>query len=101
FDTLSLHDALPILLYRVVHEPPELGGLDGELRELAEACLDKDPAARPAPAEVARRLAPEGAARLVRGGWLPGPLAEEVSRAAVRPPNLAAGEPAARPASGP
>ncbi|NJP49152.1 protein kinase [Streptomyces sp. SBST2-5] len=94
-------DSSAALLYKVVHEPPELGGLDGELRELAEACLDKDPAARPAPAEVARRLAPEGAARLVSGGWLPGPLVEEVSRAAVRLLNLEAGEPAAGPASGP
>lgn len=82
-------DSSAALLYKVVHEPPELGALDGELRELAEACLDKDPSARPAPAEVARRLAPEGgAARLVAGGWLPGPLVEQVSRAAVRLLNL-------------
>ncbi|GAA1433587.1 hypothetical protein GCM10009601_56430 [Streptomyces thermospinosisporus] len=94
-------DSSAALLYKVVHEPPELGDLDGELRELAEACLDKDPAARPAPAEVARRLAPEGAARLVTGGWLPGPLVEEVSRAAVRLLNLEAGEAPADPASGP
>ncbi|WP_149551805.1 serine/threonine-protein kinase [Streptomyces marokkonensis] len=82
-------DSSAALLYKVVHEPPELGAVDGELRELAEACLDKDPSARPAPAEVARRLAPEGgAARLVAGGWLPGPLVEQVSRGAVRLLNL-------------
>src|SRR5690606_40327344 len=62
------------LLYKVVHEPPELGEWDGELRELTDACLNKDPSARPTPAELAGRLAPEGgAARMVAGGWLPGP----------------------------
>ncbi|WP_030860672.1 serine/threonine-protein kinase [Streptomyces sp. NRRL S-37] len=88
-------DSSAALLYKVVHEPPELDGtdgadgLDGELRELVEACLDKDPSARPAPAELARRLAPEGgAARLMTAGWLPGALVEQVSRAAVRLLNL-------------
>ncbi len=87
-------DSSAALLYKVVHEEPSLGTLDGELRELVAACLAKDPSARPAPGEVARRLAPEGAARLVSGGWLPGPLVERVSRGAVRLLNLeAAGEP--------
>ncbi|MEV8595002.1 serine/threonine-protein kinase [Streptomyces sp. NPDC052012] len=93
-------DSSAALLYKVVHEPPELGDLEGEVRAVAESCLTKDPAARPAPAEVARRLAPEGAARLVTGGWLPGPLVEQVSRAAVRLLNLEAGD-ASGPASGP
>ncbi|NEC80888.1 serine/threonine protein kinase, partial [Streptomyces sp. SID7958] len=84
-------DSSAALLYKVVHEPPELGGLDGDVRALTEACLAKDPAARPSPAEVARRLAPDGAARLVAGGWLPGPLVEQVSRGAVRLLNLEAG----------
>ncbi|CAL9541325.1 Serine_threonine-protein kinase PknD [Streptomyces sp. enrichment culture] len=84
-------DSSAALLYKVVHEPPELDDLDGEVRELAEACLDKDPAARPSPAEVSRRLAPEGAARAVAGGWLPGALVEQVSRAAVQLLNLETG----------
>jgi hypothetical protein len=83
-------DSSASLLYKVVHEEPELGGLDGQLRELTAACLTKDPGGRPAPAEVARRLAPEGAARLVAGGWLPGALVEQVSRSAVRLLNLEA-----------
>ncbi|GAP53113.1 serine/threonine-protein kinase [Streptomyces azureus] len=83
-------DSSAALLYKVVHEEPELGGLDGQLRELTAACLTKDPGARPAPAEVARRLAPEGAARLVAGGWLPGALVEQVSRSAVQLLNLEA-----------
>ncbi|MBW8792914.1 MAG: serine/threonine protein kinase [Streptomyces sp.] len=96
-------DSSAALLYKVVHEEPELGSLDGELREVAEACLAKEPGRRPGPAEVARRLAPEGAARLVAGGWLPRALVERVSRSAVEVLNLEAAEavPAAAPAFGP
>ncbi|WP_442804598.1 serine/threonine-protein kinase, partial [Streptomyces luteogriseus] len=83
-------DSSAALLYKVVHEEPELGLLDGELRDLTAECLAKDPAARPAPARLARRLAPEGAARLVAGGWLPGTLVEQVSRSAVHLLNLEA-----------
>ncbi|MEU6364900.1 serine/threonine-protein kinase [Streptomyces sp. NPDC046931] len=91
-------DSSAALLYKVVHEEPELDGVEGELRELVAACLVKDPAARPAPQEVAGRLAPQGAARLVTGGWLPGPLVEQVSRKAVQLLNLEASGP---PPSGP
>ncbi|WP_210592725.1 serine/threonine-protein kinase [Streptomyces sp. GESEQ-35] len=81
-------DSSAALLYKVVHEEPELGSMTGDLRELTAACLTKDPGGRPAPGEVARRLAPEGAARLVAGGWLPGALVEQVSRSAVQLLNL-------------
>ncbi|MEV7384821.1 serine/threonine-protein kinase [Streptomyces sp. NPDC091215] len=99
-------DSSAALLYKVVHEEPELGTLSGELRSVAEACLAKEAGARPGPAEVAARLAPQGAARLVTGGWLPGALVERVSRSAVQVLNLEAAqgvEPAqgAVPASGP
>ncbi|MFH9618793.1 serine/threonine-protein kinase [Streptomyces pratensis] len=76
-------DSSAVLLYKVVHEEPELGDLEGELRELVAACLAKEPTDRPTPAELARRLAPGGAAALVAPGWLPGPLVREVSRSAV------------------
>ncbi|WP_031103060.1 serine/threonine-protein kinase, partial [Streptomyces sp. NRRL S-146] len=95
-------DSSAALLYKVVHEEPELGLLDGELRDLTAECLAKDPAARPAPAELALRLAPEGAARLVAGWWLPGTLVEQVSRSAVQLLNLeATGAGAAGGAGGP
>ncbi|MEU6681100.1 serine/threonine-protein kinase [Streptomyces sp. NPDC046925] len=77
-------DSSAALLYKVVHEEPELGSLTGELRDLAKQCLAKDPDERPAPEEIARRLAPSGADGLVSAGWLPGPLVERVSRSAVR-----------------
>ncbi|WP_432081121.1 serine/threonine-protein kinase [Streptomyces sp. WAC 04229] len=95
-------DSSAALLYKVVHEEPRLDALDGDLRDLVAACLAKDPAARPAPGEVARRLAPEGAARLVTGGWLPGALVERVSRSAVQLLNLEAADvSSAGPVSGP
>ncbi|MGW1671845.1 serine/threonine-protein kinase [Streptomyces sp. NPDC002324] len=81
-------DSSAALLYKVVHEPPRLDGLEGDLRDLVERCLSKEPAARPAPEEVARALAPQGAARLVSAGWLPGPLVEQVGRSAVQLLNL-------------
>ncbi|WP_046509187.1 serine/threonine-protein kinase, partial [Streptomyces odonnellii] len=86
-------DSSAALLYKVVHEEPELGALEGDLRDLVARCLAKDPSARPAPREVAGALAPEGAAGLVAAGWLPGPLVEEVSRAAVRLLDLEAAAP--------
>ncbi|SDL21639.1 serine/threonine-protein kinase [Streptomyces indicus] len=92
-------DSSAALLYQVVHTEPEVPLPGGDLREVVLACLAKDPAARPAPEEVARRLAPGGAAELVAAGWLPGPLVEQVSRTAVRLLDL---EPVAPPpASGP
>ncbi|MEV6478465.1 serine/threonine-protein kinase [Streptomyces sp. NPDC051576] len=83
-------DSSAALLYKVVHEEPQLGEMGGELRELVSACLAKDPVVRPTPGEVGRLLAPEGAARLVAGGWLPGALVEQVSRSAVQLLNLEA-----------
>ncbi|MGX1853745.1 serine/threonine-protein kinase [Streptomyces sp. NPDC055299] len=93
-------DSSAALLYKVVHEEPVLGPqLDGALRESVVACLAKNPADRPAPEALAARLAGEGsggAAGLVRAGWLPGPLVEQVSRQAVELLNLEAGEEPAR-----
>ncbi|MFE3142343.1 serine/threonine-protein kinase [Streptomyces scopuliridis] len=95
-------DSSAALLYKVVHEEPELGSLRGELRELVADCLAKDPSARPAPTEIVRRLVADGggpadvgrgAEGLVAAGWLPAPLVEEVSRAVVRLLHLEAAAP--------
>ncbi|WP_069769161.1 serine/threonine-protein kinase [Streptomyces sp. LUP30] len=97
-------DSSAALLYRVVHEAPELGSpqdaLRGELRAVVEACLAKDPTARPAPADMSARLAPEGASRLVASGWLPGPLVAQVSRSAVQLLNLEGTGAGAEPGTG-
>ncbi|MFV2177344.1 serine/threonine-protein kinase [Actinomadura sp. LOL_016] len=67
------------LLYRVVNEPPDLGGMTGGLRELAERCLAKDPGERPSPEEIAAAVeAPDGS-----GAWLPAEVVEVVGRRAV------------------
>ncbi|MEU6802154.1 serine/threonine-protein kinase [Streptomyces neyagawaensis] len=94
-------DSSAALLYKVVHEPPRLDGLRGDLRDLVEHCLAKEPGARPAPDEIARALAPDGAARLVTAGWLPGSLVEQVGRSAVHLLNLDATEPGEPGLSGP
>ncbi|MEU9995945.1 serine/threonine-protein kinase [Streptomyces sp. NPDC050848] len=77
-------DTSAALLYKVVHEEPELGALSGELLDLVKACLAKTPSARPTPTALAAALAPAGAAALVASGWLPPRLLEEISRSAVR-----------------
>ncbi|MBW1603998.1 serine/threonine protein kinase [Streptomyces sp. JJ66] len=94
-------DAPAVLLYKVVHEPPELEGLEGPLRELVSACLAKESAGRPDVAEVARDLAgPAGAVALISGGWLPSPVMEEVSRQAVALLDLETEDPKTAPPGG-
>ncbi|WP_380285780.1 serine/threonine-protein kinase [Kitasatospora purpeofusca] len=76
-----------VLLYRVVHEEPDLTGLDGgPLRAIVLDCLAKDPAARPTPRQLGQWLDPDGAAvgRPGRGDWLPPELAAAVGRSAVQ-----------------
>ncbi|MFJ9609121.1 serine/threonine-protein kinase [Kitasatospora sp. NPDC101176] len=74
-----------VLLYRVLHEEPDVAGLTGPLRALVLDCLAKDPAARPTPARLRERLDPDGGATalLGHGGWLPPALAAAVGRSAV------------------
>jgi protein kinase-like protein len=45
------------IAYRVVHEEPDLDGLDPQIREVVAACLAKEPSERPTPAEILELLA--------------------------------------------
>ena len=44
------------VMYRVVHEQPNLGGLSGSLRNFVERCLQKDPSLRPTVGQLRERL---------------------------------------------
>ncbi|MEZ0068750.1 serine/threonine protein kinase [Streptacidiphilus sp. MAP12-20] len=45
-----------VMLYRVVHEEPDLTGVPAALAPLLRACLAKDPSERPTPAQLHERL---------------------------------------------
>ncbi|MDJ0345722.1 serine/threonine-protein kinase [Streptomyces sp. H10-C2] len=82
--------------------PPDLTGYPERLRPLLERCLAADPAGRPSPAELAG-MCERAAGRPLRdfNGWLPAPVAAEITRreaAAQRPPEP---EPVAAPAAAP
>jgi outer membrane protein assembly factor BamB len=62
------------ILHRTVHEPPRLEAVpDPVLRDIAAACLAKDPAERPGPEQVTARLA-DAATMDLHGTPVPPPL---------------------------
>lgn len=78
-------DSAAVLLYRIVHEEPELEGITGELRDLVRGCLEKDPVRRPTPGQLRHgldRIGAEGT-RLGERGWLPRNVSDAVARSAV------------------
>jgi len=64
------------LIYRLVHNPPDLNRVPAETRSLIERCLDKEPGRRPSPRQL---LAELGEASLAPG-WLPEPVAEDTGQ---------------------
>ncbi|MEJ8640363.1 bifunctional serine/threonine-protein kinase/ABC transporter substrate-binding protein [Streptomyces sp. MS1.HAVA.3] len=80
------------VVYRTVHDEPELAGLPAELLEPVLACLAKDPAARPTPAELSAVLVedPSGADA---EDWLPPPLPRLIAERSTRALDLPAPEP--------
>ncbi|MFC6079972.1 protein kinase domain-containing protein [Sphaerisporangium aureirubrum] len=49
-------DSLPAVINRILHRDPDLGDLEGDLRDLIAECLAKNPAVRPAARDVLLRL---------------------------------------------
>ncbi|WP_217548062.1 bifunctional serine/threonine-protein kinase/ABC transporter substrate-binding protein [Streptomyces sp. GbtcB6] len=73
------------LLYRTVHDEPDLDGVTGGLRETLDACLAKDPGERPGAGDLRLRLAEDFPLRAPAGApespsaWLPDPVARMVA----------------------
>ncbi|MFH9136723.1 ABC transporter substrate-binding protein [Streptomyces sp. NPDC017524] len=82
------------VLFRTVHEEPDLAGVPPELLPLITACLSKDPAARPPASRIGDDLEAAGEADRGRPGESPGPVP-------LRPPDpRAAWSPRAAPGGG-
>ena len=61
------------VMYRILSEAPDLGGLHGPMRDLVAACLAKDPATRPTARQIVDRL--------MSVGNVPEPTAAEAAAA--------------------
>ena len=70
------------VLYRVVHQDPDLSGCPEQILSVLRRCLEKDPDNRPTPAEVIElcRAASQSTRLQVGEGWLPPTLVDEVTR---------------------
>ncbi|MEV6957443.1 bifunctional serine/threonine-protein kinase/ABC transporter substrate-binding protein [Streptomyces sp. NPDC051183] len=80
------------VVFRTVHDEPELDGLAPELLEVVTACLAKDPDARPTPERLRALLCDEPYAAEVRD-WLPPPLPRLIAERSTRALELPAPEP--------
>ncbi|MFI6814945.1 serine/threonine-protein kinase [Nonomuraea sp. NPDC050328] len=49
-------DTIPAVMNRILHQEPQLDGLDGPLRDVVSACLSKDPSLRPTAQDLVVRL---------------------------------------------
>ncbi|MEU2237148.1 bifunctional serine/threonine-protein kinase/ABC transporter substrate-binding protein [Streptomyces vietnamensis] len=79
------------VVYRTVHEEPDLDGLPGPLLPLVEACLAKDAVDRPSATEVRDALGPyEGPAA---GDWLPPGLPALIAQRSSRVLDLPVADP--------
>ncbi|MFG3248076.1 PQQ-binding-like beta-propeller repeat protein [Streptomyces sp. NPDC048187] len=66
------------MLYQVVHGEPDLSDVPPSLLGLVRACLLKDPAQRPSPAEIVTALAGQGIDAALRD-WLPSAVASTIA----------------------
>jgi serine/threonine protein kinase len=79
------------VLYRIVHEEPDLSRVPEELRGMVGRCLSKDPEQRPATAEIIAMCAQAAAETSLRRpeDWVPSAVAADITRrtnAPVPPP---------------
>jgi hypothetical protein len=71
-------------MFRIIGHEPDLSRVPYSMQLVVEACLHKDPAQRPTPAQIVTALAPDGDPRpLLTSGWLPAPVVEGMARGAV------------------
>ncbi|MEU1123113.1 serine/threonine-protein kinase [Streptomyces sp. NPDC005899] len=76
----SSESSMHAVMFRIAQEEPDLTGLPESLTELVGACLAKDPADRPTPAEVVSRTRePAGDTE----PWLPAALIADLGRKAA------------------
>ena len=70
------------VLYRVLHEPADLGGCPPPLRGLVERCLAKAPAQRPSPGELIDecRARTAGHTLQIAQTWLPAAVSADLAR---------------------
>lgn len=75
------------VLYRIVHEEPDLTHVPPRLMELVSRCLAKDPAARPSIAEVIALCQSANAETVLRRPeyWLPAPVSADITVRAAAP----------------
>jgi serine/threonine protein kinase len=92
------------VLYRIVHEEPDLSRVPEELRGLVGRCLSKDPEQRPATSEIIAMCAEAAAETSLRRpeDWVPSAVAADITRRtnAPVPPPLPSAVPGAVPGAG-
>ncbi|WP_225802184.1 serine/threonine-protein kinase [Streptomyces sp. NK15101] len=90
------------VLYRIVHEEPDLSAVPERLTELVTRCLSKDPEARPTLSEIIRLCQAANASTVLRRpeDWLPAPVSAEITaRTAAPAPPQAPPPPTTAPAA--
>ncbi|MEX5637724.1 serine/threonine-protein kinase, partial [Parafrankia sp. FMc2] len=75
------------VFHRIVHEQPDWDRCPGQLRGILEVCLEKDPAARPTPAELIRLCQEVSTDERLRigEGWLPPTILADLTRYVIAP----------------
>ncbi|MFF9068105.1 bifunctional serine/threonine-protein kinase/ABC transporter substrate-binding protein [Streptomyces sp. NPDC014891] len=74
--------AVDALMYRTVHDEPDLAGVPDGLLDLVRACLAKDPADRPTAAAIGVRLVEDSPGD--GAGWLPAPVVRTIAERSAR-----------------